>query len=124
MEYQWIFFCIFLNFIFLTCQPSRVHCVKLEPVSGSSLPESMPEGPAIPEATDQTNQSGAPLPDMEGPQCFENLRSEVKILKEQIVVALSKVTRAAEREDYLLELIWRASDDVRCKFRKAPMSLS
>ena len=84
----------------------------------------MPKGPAIPEATDQTNQSGDPLPDMEGPQCFENLRNEVKILKEQIVVALSKVTRAAEREDYLLELISRASDDMQCKFRKSPKSLS
>ena len=48
----------------------------------------MPEGPAIPEAPDQTNQSGDPLSDMEGLQCFENLRSEVKILKDQIVVAL------------------------------------
>jgi hypothetical protein len=61
---------------------------------------------------------------MERPQCFENLRNEVKILKEQIVVALSKVTRAAEREEYLLELISRASDDMLCKFRKAPKSLS
>jgi hypothetical protein len=58
MEYQWIFFCIFLNFLFLTCQPSRVHCVKLEPVSSSSRPKSMPEGPTILEATDQTNQPG------------------------------------------------------------------
>ena len=84
----------------------------------------MPEEQTISEATDPINQSGDPIPDTEGTYCFEESQSEIKILKNQIVVALSKVKRAAEREDYLLELISRASDDMLCKFRKAPKSLS
>ena len=84
----------------------------------------MPEEPIISEATDPTNQSGDPLPDTEGTHCFEESQNEIKILKDQIVVALSKVKRAAEREDYLLELISRASGDMLCKFHKAPESLS
>ena len=84
----------------------------------------MPEGPSTSEAANPTTQSSELSPGTGGTHYFEELQSELKILKDQIVVALSKVKRATEREDYLLDLISRASDDLLCKFHKAPESLS
>jgi hypothetical protein len=84
----------------------------------------MLEEPITSEAADPINQSGEPLPNTGGTHCFEELQSEIKILKDQIVVALSKAKRAAEREDYLLELISRASKDMLGKFREAPETLA
>jgi hypothetical protein len=84
----------------------------------------MPEEPISSEATDPTNQLSDPFPDTEGPHYFEEPQSKIKVLKDQILGALSKVKRAAEREAYLLELISRASSDMLCKFHKAPESLS
>ena len=84
----------------------------------------MPEGPSTSEVANPITQSSELSPGMGETHYFEELQSEFKILKDQIVVALSKVNRAAVHEDYLLDLISRASDDLLCKFHKAPESLS
>jgi hypothetical protein len=47
--------------------------------------------PLFSEATDPTNQSSDPFPDTEGAHYFEEPQSEIKVLKDQILVALSKV---------------------------------
>ncbi|KAM0906277.1 hypothetical protein ACQ4PT_016849 [Festuca glaucescens] len=95
-------------------KPSPDDWVDPEFASGPSQQESMPEGPSTSEVADPTTQSSEPLPDTGGTQHFEELQSELKILKDQIVVALSKVKRAAECEDYLLDLISRVNDDLLC----------
>ncbi|KAM0887634.1 hypothetical protein ACQ4PT_028891 [Festuca glaucescens] len=82
-----------------------------ELASGPSLQESMPEGPNTFETADQSSELSSGTG---GTHRFEELQSELKILKDQIVVALLKAKRAAEREDYLLILISRASDDLLC----------
>jgi hypothetical protein len=104
--------------------PSLDDWVDPEFASGPSRQESMPEESSTSEAADPTTQSSKPSPGTGGTHHFEELQSELRILKDQIVVALSKVKRAAKREDYLLDLIFRASDDLLCKFHKAPKSLS
>jgi hypothetical protein len=83
----------------------------------------MPKEFVTSEAADPTNLSGGPLPNVGGNPCFQELQSEIKILKDQIVVALSKAKRAAEHEEYIVELISMASEHLLCKFRKAPESL-
>lgn len=94
--------------------PSLDDWVDPEFASGPSRQESMPEESSTSEAADPTTQSSKPSPGTGGTHHFEELQSELRILKDQIVVALSKVKRAAKREDYLLDLIFRASDDLLC----------
>jgi hypothetical protein len=53
----------------------------------------------------------------------KELEGEIKIVKGQVNVALSKAKRAAERENFLLEEISKASEALACKFHRAPESV-
>jgi hypothetical protein len=73
---------------------------------------SAPEEPVVSEAFDLIIQSNDPPPLSEQDPRIEELQEELKKLKGQIIVALDKVKRASDREDYLLQLISRTSEPV------------
>ena len=54
----------------------------------------------------------------------KELEGELRVLKGQVAIALSKAKRAAEREDFILEEIARASETMKCRPRKAPESFA
>ncbi len=57
-------------------------------------------------------------------RCVKELEGELRVLKGQVAIALSKAKRAAEREDFILEEIARASETMKCRSRKAPESFA
>ena len=54
----------------------------------------------------------------------KELEGELRVLKGQVAIALLKVRRAAEHEDFILEEISRASETMKCRPRKAPESFA
>ena len=60
---------------------------------------------------------------MEKVRCIKELEDELEKVKGQVIVSFLKAKRAAEREDFILQEISRASETMKCKPRKAPESL-
>lgn len=76
--------------------------------------DSAPEGPEVSEAANLIHQSNSPPPYGEQVDQIKELEEELSTLKSQLVVALDKLKRAFDREEYQLELVSKASEDLSC----------
>jgi hypothetical protein len=83
----------------------------------------MPKEPSASKNIDTTTRPNVSSLYTESVRRVKELEGEIKIVKGQVNVALSKAKRAAERENFLLEMISKASEALACKFHRAPESV-